>query len=303
MRAEHASAIAAMGAAITPELVDGTQRLYAPHHAGDATGLNVTRDRVYGPDERNRLDVFTTDASGARPVLVYVHGGGFVRGDKSLPGTPYYDNVGRWAAANDFVGVTMTYRFAPAHTYPACAIDIANAVRWLRANVARFGGDPDAIVLVGQSAGAAHTATYVARRDLWPDGAIGVAGVALFSGIYDFTTFEHSPGSLAYVGQGAEASRTATSLPGLVAAGVPIFFVVAEFDPPAFHAQGMQLADALFARDGRFPNVLYLPGHNHISQVVHLGAEGVDDPLLAARLGAFIRAVSPLRQGLQYPLR
>lgn len=289
MRDDHASAIAALGAVITPELVDATQRLYAPLHAsGGPAGLAVTRDLTYGPDERNRLDVFTTDASGARPVLVYIHGGGFVRGDKSLPGTPYYDNVGRWAAANGFVGVTMTYRFAPAHAYPACAVDIANVVRWLHANVARFGGDPHAIVLVGQSAGAAHAAMYAARPDLWPDGTIGVAGIALLSGIYDFTTFEHSPGSLAYVGAGAEASRLATSLPGLVACGAPIFFVVAEYDPPAFHAQGRQLADALFARHGRFPNMLYLPGHNHISQVVHLGAEGVDDPLLAMRLAEFV---------------
>jgi acetyl esterase/lipase len=227
MRDDHASAIAALGAVITPELVDATQRLYAPlHTSGGPAGLAVTRDLTYGPDERNRLDVFTTDASGARPVLVSIHGGGFVRGDKSLPGTPYYDNVGRWAATNGFVGVTMTYRFAPAHTYPACAVDIANAMRWLHANVARFGGDPHAIVLVGQSAGAAHAAMYAAR-------------------------------------------------------------------PPAFHAQGMQLADALFARHGRFPNMLYLSGHNHISQVVHLGAEGADDPLLGIRLAEFVAGANP----------
>ena len=286
MRDDHAGLISAMGASITPELVDASQRLYAADHpTALPPGVTVTRDQQYGPDERNRLDVFAPPVAAPRPVLLYVHGGGFVRGDKRLPGTPYYDNVGRWAARQGHVGVTMTYRLAPAHRYPAAAADVGLALGWLRANAARFGGDPDAIVLVGQSAGAAHAAMYAARRDLHPGSDIGVAGIVLLSGIYDFASFA-SPTANEYLGDDA---AHLSSIDGLLATRVPVMMLVAELDPPAFHAQAKQLADALFARDDRFPNVLYMARHNHISQIAHLDADATDDPLLATRLAEFVR--------------
>jgi triacylglycerol lipase len=289
MRDEHATAIAAMGTAITPEMVDAAQRLYAAQHPPADPSIAVTRDVSYGPNTRNRLDVFSP-GSGARPVVVYVHGGGFVRGDKVLAGTPYYDNVGLWAASQGFVGVTMTHRLAPAHRYPAGIEDLAAALGWLRANVASYGGDPQKIVLIGQSAGAAHAAMYVARPDRYPDGDVSIAGVALFSGIYDFTAFEAGGNLDAYLGQTSRAE--ASSLAGVVASGLPVLVVISELDPPAFQAQAMRLTDALFARDGRFPNVLFLPRHNHISQVTHLGATDTDDPLVAIRLAEFVRTAA-----------
>jgi triacylglycerol lipase len=297
MRDEHATSIAAMGTAISPELVEASQRLYASHHAAAPPGIAITRDRMYGDDERHRLDVFTADARAAKPVLLFVHGGGFVRGDKALPGTPYYDNVGLWAATNGFVGVTMTYRLAPAHTYPAGAADIAAAVAWIRANIAAFGGDPEAIVLLGQSAGAAHAAMYAARPDLSPRGHIDVAGIGLMSGVYDFARFEPGRTLNGYLPDEPGLAERASSVDGLVAANVPVLLVISELDPPAFQRQAMLLGDALFARDGRFPNVVFMPRHNHISQIAHLGAQDIDDPVLASRLAEFIRTSTRAHAG------
>ena len=70
-------------------------------------GIKVTRDVKYGPDERNALDVFAAEqpASGPRPVLMFVHGGGFVGGSRRIPGSPFYDNVMLFAARNGMVGI------------------------------------------------------------------------------------------------------------------------------------------------------------------------------------------------------
>src|SRR5215468_12554107 len=72
--------------------------------------VKVERDVKYGPADRNLLDVFVPDtASSARPVLIFVHGGGFTAGNRRSPSsTAFYDNIMLWAAKNGFVGVNMT---------------------------------------------------------------------------------------------------------------------------------------------------------------------------------------------------
>jgi triacylglycerol lipase len=290
MKPELARAIIALGPDLHPGLFAASEGLYASfHERAVPAGIIVTRDEKYGPDERNRLDVFSKPSPAAQPVLLFVHGGGFVTGDKSVPDSPYYDNVGFWAAKNGFVGATMTYRLAPAHRYPSGAIDVAAAVRWIRANASRHGGDPEAIVVVGQSAGAIHAATYAARTDLYVASGGGVAAFVLLSGVYDFTAANQPPHVYAYFGDAATAAA-ASPLAGLVCAGVPLMLAVAQFDPPAFHYEALRLADAYFERHGRLPFLSYLPGHNHITEIVHLGARGTDDDFLATNLLAFAGA-------------
>jgi triacylglycerol lipase len=68
-----------------------TALLYAPLQQKEPyQGVRIERDVKYGPADRNLLDVFMPDqASSARPVLIYVHGGGFTAGDKRAPGSPF----------------------------------------------------------------------------------------------------------------------------------------------------------------------------------------------------------------------
>ena len=134
--------LSAMGRIIDPA---ATAALYAPlHRLPPYPGVRIARDLHYGPAERNRLDIFTAEpaAAAAQPVLLFVHGGGFVGGDKHDPGTPFHDNIGAWAARQGMVGVTMTYRLAPQAPWPAGAEDVATAVRWVRDNIGEHGGDP-----------------------------------------------------------------------------------------------------------------------------------------------------------------
>jgi triacylglycerol lipase len=291
--AQLARAIAALGSDLRPDVFAACEQLYAPLHATAIPAeISVVRDAVYGGGERNRLDIFAPAGAVDRPVLLFVHGGGFVMGDKNLPGSPYYDNVGMWAALNGFVGVTMTYGLAPAARYPSGAIDIASAVTWLHAHAGAYGGDPRAIVVMGQSAGAIHAATYAARADLWPGARIGIAGLILLSGVYEFDPQGQPPNVLAYFGDPA-AAAAASPLAGLVAADVPLLLALAEWDPPLFHAQAMGLARALYARDGRMPHVAYLAGHNHLTEILHLNAAGTDDAILAGHITEFLRHIAP----------
>jgi acetyl esterase/lipase len=286
MDAELARRVAAIGDVVGPDQAAASRELFvALHETPPYGGVDVLRDAAYGPHERHRLDVFAPAGARDLPVVVFVHGGGFVAGDKSTPGTPYHDNVGLWAARSGMVGVTMNYRLAPEHRWPSGADDVGAAVAWLAANVADHGGDPSRIVLMGSSAGATHVAGYVAT----PDRHAALRGIVLLSGAYDLPAFDAS--LLApYVGPDPEALRAASPLPGLVASGLPILFAVAEHDPPISHRQAAALFEALFERDRRVPPMAFLPGHNHFTEVLHLNA--VDD-VLGRQIAAFVERYAP----------
>jgi triacylglycerol lipase len=204
------------------------------------------------------------------PVLVYVHGGGFVTGDKTSPGSPFYDNIGQWAARRGWIGVTLTYRLAPAHRWPCGPADMALAVAWLRANIAGYGGDPQNIFLVGQSAGAAHVAAYVAH-DRFHRGGVGIAGAVMMSGLFDLTSQTSNPYIDAYFGGDYQAVADAASIAGLLATPLPLLFTVSELDPAAFQDQAAMLVHAWHGQKHELPRLAYLAGHNHISPGLCLG--------------------------------
>lgn len=296
MREDIARQIAAVPITtpVTPEFANGVRAAYLPYQETEPyAGLTVVRDARYGPDERNRLDVFSpVEAGASRPVVLFVHGGAYVRGDKRTPGTPYHDNVGVWAARCGFVGVNMTYRLAPAHPYPAGAADVGAALAWVRENIARYGGDPDAVTLLGHSAGATHVASYIALPELYAAPKGGAVAVALMAGNYDHSGPNPPPHVIAYFGEDPAVRDGANPIPAVVASNLPVLLVVSEFDSRAVHRQTKLFADALYDRDGRTANLLYMPRHNHISMLAHLNARGAGDDLLAGRLEEFIRTAS-----------
>ena len=281
--------LAALGTDLTPELIGGTVALFSGLNRGMDPATRVSRDHSYGPHDRNRLDIFTADGVADAPVLVFVHGGGFVMGDKHTDGSPFYSNVGDFAARHGMVGVTMTYRLAPDHQWPSGIEDVALALAWLRANIADHGGDPDRIVLAGQSAGAAHVAGYIAhtRHHVAPGG--GIAGAVLLSGIYDTTTCEPNRFAEAYYGPDRAGWGVASCLAGLLAAGVPMQFSVAEFDPDDFQRQAAQLVEAWTRAKGRYPDMNYMAGHNHLSPVQSIGSGQAESERMIA---GFVRRVT-----------
>ena len=268
-----------------PGQAPGAWALLTPYHEqAGYTAPRLERDLAYGDHPRQRLDVHAAASAGSpAPVVLFVHGGGFVRGDKHVPGTPMYDYVGAWAVRHGAVGVTMTYRLAPDHQWPAGAQDVAAAVEWVRGGIAGYGGDPARIVVAGHSAGAAHVASFLTGQG---GGSLdGVRGGALLSGIYDLA----QRGELEHAYYGGTPAGTASTLPGLLTCPVPLLFSVAEHDPRYFHAQAGGVVAAWLARHGVTPHLVWAPGHNHISEIASLG---VDDEALGTPLARFIDRVT-----------
>jgi acetyl esterase/lipase len=116
-----------------------TQSIYAPLlTAQRRDGVIVDRDLVYGDDVRHRMDVYRPQSAAAPcTALLFLHGGGFVRGDKSER-----ENVGQFFARQGFVVGVANYRLAPQATWPAGAEDTMAAYRWLKSHAASYGGNP-----------------------------------------------------------------------------------------------------------------------------------------------------------------
>lgn len=263
-----------MGANFTATEISATRELFAPRALRpEAIGAAVTRDITYGQDPRHRLDVFTPGRVAGLPVVLFVHGGGYVGGDKGSPSDPFFNNVGAWAVRAGFVGVTMNYRLAPNHMWPAGAQDVNLALTWLRAHIANFGGDAARIVLMGHSAGAAHVAACLARHGC-PDGSgADAAGAIFISGIYALDVYEDGYSYQAYYGsdRGQDAGRsTVTQLASLE---IPSLFTICEFDPIPFHRNLAAVFEARVRAQGTSPAVLYQRSHNHVSVMMQVGSE------------------------------
>lgn len=240
----------------------------------EAPTTYVTRDIPYGTDDRQRFDLHAAEplvAGARRPIVLFVHGGGFVGGARRDPVAPFYDNVGAWAAGEGWIGATMSYRLAPQHQWPAGAEDVGSAVRALRERAAEFGGDPDRIVLFGHSAGAAHVAGHLAGQG--GPSESGVAAVVLQSGIYDPPSAD---GELVDIVALYYRSGRPSAVRALGALTVPLLLGVGEYEPAAFRRQAALV---------RVPEVAL--GHSHFSAVYSLG---LDDEY-GQSVAAFVRGV------------
>ena len=189
--------------------------------------VRIVSAAPFGSDPRQRLDLYAPRRTppGARlPVIVWIYGGSWSSGERRG-----YGFVARAFAALGFIVAVPDYRLVPQVRFPAFLEDNAAAVRWVRANVAANGGDPDRLVLAGHSAGAYDVAMLAMDpRWLGPDRA-AVRGWIGLAGPYDF---------LPLSGPVAEAAFGAWPRPEETQ---PIRYASAG-GPPAFLAAG--------ARDG-----------------------------------------------------
>lgn len=123
-----------------------------------APEIKVTEelDLAYGKHERQRLDLYRSAAAKDAPVMVYIHGGGWRRGDKRGVG----EKVG-FFAGRGWVLVSVNYRLLPEGRHPANVNDVALALAWVHDHAREYGGDPEKMFVMGHSAGA-HLAALVA---------------------------------------------------------------------------------------------------------------------------------------------
>jgi acetyl esterase/lipase len=257
----------------------GTTKLYAPLFANQKEpypNVTVVRDIAYGTDPLQKLDVFTAAPTpGApKPVVMFLHGGGFERGNKRQPGSPFYDNIMLWLTQQRMVGVNMNYRLAPKHVWPAAHEDLAAAVRWVQANIAQHGGDPDRLVLWGTSAGADLIAGYLAYPQFHGPKGHGVKAAIMFSGFY-------LKGAPAYFGNDPAEREQRASTEGLKKVTIPLFVSHTEVDLPTSIEQADALNKAL-CDAGRCPTYTVFKDHGHLSQGYSVGTTdtSVSGPML-----------------------
>jgi triacylglycerol lipase len=246
-----------------------TGKLYAPFHEKEPyIGIKVVRDVKYGEDPRNVVDIFTPEDGGAaRPVLMYVHGGGTVQSVKHTSGGPYYDNVMVFAARHGMVGVNVEYRPVPQVTWPSGPEDIAAAVHFINDNIASHGGDPKRVVLMGHSFGARLVATYVSHPEFFGSMGSGIVG-AIFSSspTYVIKPGDHSAGLIPFFGPDASRYPQEQALPGLLKTDIPFIFWSAELDSPGVIEQAAMLRDALCKSQRGCAKSFVWPKHSHMSE-------------------------------------
>ena len=273
--------VANLGSDLGPELLAACQSMFRAEQSALAADAQGPVEFAYGPHRRNRIDLYRPEFPAKAPVLLWVHGGGFVQGDKAAAGNPYNAHIGRWAARNGIVGAVMNYRLAPDALWPSGIEDVAAAVDWLTREGPMHGIDATRIMLAGTSAGSVHVAGYLAAQ-----AEARVAGAILLSGLYGFTPLEQR--DTLYYGP---ATSYAERMPrdGITGTGVPLFLACAQHDPPRFQTETLGLLRARFDRHGTLPAAMIVGGHNHYSLAMHIGTT---DTRLADAILAFIGDVT-----------
>lgn len=278
MEGAAAMTIPAMGRDLGPAVLDACRALFDAEQQVLAARMPVlAADCVYGPHERNRLDLYRAGAGVGLPIVLFVHGGGFRVGDKGDSTSWANAAVARTMADAGFLGAAMNYRLLPDARWPEGGEDVIGAVEWLRAHAAQFGGDPARIVVVGTSAGAVHIGTALKLR---PD--LPVCGAVLLSGLYGYTPLDDRDEP--YYGANADYPERMPR-DALVNTDLPLFVAGAQFDPPRFQQEFAGLLHERAQRHGQLPRCHYASGHNHYSIAMHIGTA---DTRLRDEIVAFV---------------
>ena len=189
----------------------------------------------YGGHERNILDVYRPkDKSGKLPVIVSIHGGGWVYGNKEI--MQYYCMS---LAQNGFAVINFSYRLAPEYKHPTPLIDTNKVIYWVFENAVKYGFDTDSVFLVGDSCGANLAGLYCClcvdgeyRKKLGikpPEGFVPKAA-ALNSGLYRLVRGEEdlldSLAEAYFPNGGTDGEYKEIELARFVSAGFPPCFVM-----------------------------------------------------------------------------
>jgi acetyl esterase/lipase len=242
-----------------------------------APNVKAVKDNVYtegNPEDaaKHKLDLYLPTDKTDFPVLFFVHGGSWRSGDRSL-----YTGVGHRFAKLGTAVVIPSYRLAPKNPHPAQIEDVAAAFAWTVKNIAQYGGDPKRIFIAGHSAGG-HLVSLLALDSKYLDkhgidsGAI--QGVMSLSGVYDVRP-------LPLFGADEQTRRAASPLEHVHRNAPPFLLTYSQWDYAGLPAQARRFDRAL-RRNFVASTLVYIPGENHISEMVNVTRD--DDPTARAML-------------------
>lgn len=220
----------------------------------------------YGDHDRHKIDICRPKGENL-PIVVFVPGGGMTGGDKS-----FYAHIPAFFARNGFIGVGVNYRLAPDFLFPSGAQDVADVIDWLAENAGQYGGDPNAIFLIGQSAGAVHAASTIFDKRCRPLHYDSLKLAVLMSGVYKIVP-DHAGGNInLYFGNDAKELEDRSPVNHVSEGDVPVIITAAELEPAFFGESAGALVEAVTTRDGHVPQFVWLKGHNHLSPVLNMGS-------------------------------
>jgi len=218
-----------------------------------------------GPDVdiRHKLDLYVPTGAKNYPVMIYIHGGAWKSGSKTL-----YIGLGRTFARHGIGVAVINYRLSPRVKHPGHIEDVAKAFAWVKANVAKHGGDPNNITVMGHSAGAHLAAllaldpTYLKAEKLEPN---AIRGVVAVSGVYQI-----EPGgelTLPAFGTDAAECRKAAPMTHVKEKHPPFLIAYAENDYATFDKMAIELHAAL-VKARVSASLMKVDARNHISVIV-----------------------------------
>lgn len=244
----------------------------------------IERDISYKPGSasaKHRLDLYRP-VSKRWPVMIFVHGGGWVSGDKGLRfgGQDVYGNIGRFYAARGIGVAVISYRLQPQVTWREQVDDVAEAAAWVKNHIASYGGDPSRIFISGHSAGG-HLASFVglnrdvAARHSLPRfaGVICVSGAAL--DLSDPVTYQLGNRVSYYAsrfnadGANPNWQRDASAGTYASAGSSPVLILYAEGETAALKRQATRLHEILDSKRTR-NRIVGVPGESHARMVLTL---------------------------------
>jgi len=224
-------------------------------------GLSYT-DGAPDDTDKHKLDLYLPRGKENFPVLVFLHGGSWKTGDRSQ----YVALGDRLARAG--IGVAIpSYRLMPQNPHPAQIEDVAAAFAWVAQNISQHGGDPSRIYLAGHSAGA-HLAALLALDEKYL-GKFGlprtsIHGVIAMSGIYSVDKLD------TFLVASDKGDKHDASPVAHAHSGAPPFLIsYCQWD---YFGLPKQARDFTLTLKKNFvaTEILYVPGENHISEVISL---------------------------------
>lgn len=286
--------VRALGHRWDGEVLQKTQPLFVPLLAkASRADIAATKDLAYGDDPKQKLDIYAPEKTvHGRPVVVYIHGGGLVRGDKDEENTDglINSNVPVYFAHHGMIGVNLNYRLVPGIKYPAGGEDVASAIQWLHAHIAQYGGDPGRIFVIGHSAGGYLLGTYLY------DGAVNgnapqIAGAIFLSGVIELDRAgARVDVTRQYYGDDETkwpAMDPYARIDSYQGKRVPTFIINAELDSTDIELQGgVHHFAKLCTLDKACPRYYQARNMNHLSTSLSLGT---DDDSLGRQMRDFIR--------------
>ena len=262
---------------------------------GEVTGLPDLIYQIQPGYRPNRLDLYLPPKTfqGPRPVIVFIHGGGWMGGGNRFSGA--FDNwpdVLAAMARRGYVVAAVTYRFSGEAPSPAAPQDVKAAIRWLRANAAKFGIDKSRFVTLGGSAGGqlsglvATSCGAAAFAPAKPAGAGAttvehpvagtadparesdcVQGAVAWYGIFDFRTMPGAPTERAYLGckdtTCTEAQQLAASAVHYLDAKSPPMLLIAGAEDHLVPPRQSIDFHAAMVTAGVRADLLIIPGVDH----------------------------------------